>query len=462
MNSQPGSPVYDYFVNGVVNAKNVAPWYNHSIRNFQDQENLSDLMVDLSIHPMSPTDSNSDLSRPPPQVRYLLDVTLNRLCRWLRILGIDAALETDEQERMRTKDGKMVIFDRCRQEKRTLVTSSSKLVLRKDCPPGTYRLDTKALSNLELSFVHLLLCHGVILEPERFLSICVVCNGEIDRVEDKQTIETIFATHKAPETLIGQDLEVFQCCSCKQGYWYDERPTSSASRVKNQATKLLTMCIRGGVPISKDMALFDFIDAEQIKNETGPDDEFRNLQNQRLDVLEWLQQEELRNPFGPLRSAYGGSDSGKEVLPFTNVTAGFVGHLDFIFYDSSFALKERLHVPTSFEELQDNSDVRNGHLLPSNVWPSDHLAIGAVFSLPFAMSPTLNAPEQTSLIPVTSTPEKVDIDSMFCFPTNGSPMSLPAMPTFPINPAGSEPMDHESRCDCGCVPKVMSLFEMAV
>ena len=109
MNSQPGSPVYDYFVNGVVNAKNVAPWYNHNIRNFQDQENLSDLIVDLSIQPMSPTDSNSDLSRPPPQVRYLLDVTLNRLCRWLRILGIDAALETDEQERMRTKDGKMYV-----------------------------------------------------------------------------------------------------------------------------------------------------------------------------------------------------------------------------------------------------------------------------------------------------------------------------------------------------------------
>ena len=305
-----------------------------------------------------------------------------------------------------------VIFDRCRQEKRTLVTSSSKLVLRKGCPPGTYRLDAKALSNLELSFVHLLLCHGVTVEPKRFLSTCVVCNGEIDRVEDKRTIETIFATHKAPETLNGQNLEVFQCCNCKQGYWYDERPTSSASRVKNQATKLLTLCIRGGVPMAEDMALFDFIDKDQIKNETGPDDEFRNLQNQRLDVLEWLQQEELQNPLGPLRSAYGAVDrNGQEKLPFTNVTAGFVGHLDYIFHDASFVLKQQLHVPQSFEELQDHTDVRNGHLLPSNVWPSDHLAIGAVFGL--IQPPTkggqvlssLHFQEEKTVVPVTSAPE---------------------------------------------------------
>lgn len=105
MNSQPGSPVYDYFVHGVVNAKNAAPWYNHNIRNFQEEE-LSDLMVDLSIQQTSPPESTTS---DPPQVRYLLDYTLNRLCRWLRILGIDAALETEEEERMRTKDGKLYV-----------------------------------------------------------------------------------------------------------------------------------------------------------------------------------------------------------------------------------------------------------------------------------------------------------------------------------------------------------------
>ena len=43
------------------------------------------------------------------RVRYMLDYTLNRFCRWLRILGLDAALETEEEERLRTKEGKMYV-----------------------------------------------------------------------------------------------------------------------------------------------------------------------------------------------------------------------------------------------------------------------------------------------------------------------------------------------------------------
>jgi hypothetical protein len=42
-----------------------------------------------------------------PQVRYMLDYTLNRFCRWLRILGLDAALETEEEEKLRTKECKL-------------------------------------------------------------------------------------------------------------------------------------------------------------------------------------------------------------------------------------------------------------------------------------------------------------------------------------------------------------------
>lgn len=115
MNSQPDSPVYQYFVKGVVNAKNAAPWYNHNIRNFQDEENLSEGMSNLSIQTQSQANAatNVDPTNPtsphPHQVRYLLDFTLNRLCRWLRILGIDAALETEEEERLRTRDGKLYV-----------------------------------------------------------------------------------------------------------------------------------------------------------------------------------------------------------------------------------------------------------------------------------------------------------------------------------------------------------------
>jgi hypothetical protein len=345
------------------------------------------------------------------------------------------------------------------------VTSSSRIVLRRDCPPGTYRLDTKALSNLELSLVHLLLSHGVTVEPSKFLSTCVVCNGQIDRVNDKSTIVAIFATHKAPESLNAENLEVFQCCNCKQGYWYDERPTSSASRVKDQAARLLKLCIRGGVSISKDMALFDFINVEEVKKESIDDDPICSLPDQRLDILEWLQVENLQNPLGTLSSAFG-TETGEEILSFTNVTSDFVGHLDYIFHDSSFRVEKRLYVPTSFEELQDNTEVRNGHLLPSNVWPSDHLAIGALFCLPHSSTsagpssrsiPSSSPPVSTSNVS-TATVETL-LDNLFCMPTNGSPNLPLPLPTLPDMPTTEQ--RHGKKCDCGCVPNVMSLFEMA-
>lgn len=46
-------------------------------------------------------------STPPLPVKYHLDYTLNRFTRWLRILGIDATLETLDEENERTSGGKM-------------------------------------------------------------------------------------------------------------------------------------------------------------------------------------------------------------------------------------------------------------------------------------------------------------------------------------------------------------------
>ena len=101
-NSQPKSAVHEYFWKGVVNAKQVAPWYNRNPYHYENGgDDLVEPMQDLSLE-MTSNDCTET-----PQVRYLLDFTLNRLCRWLRILGIDAGLETEEEERMRTKEGNL-------------------------------------------------------------------------------------------------------------------------------------------------------------------------------------------------------------------------------------------------------------------------------------------------------------------------------------------------------------------
>lgn len=119
-NSQPQGYVHQYLTKGVVNAKAAAPWYALSCKRREDHEaNVKSHTVNTDSHELThqfdririnegTMDVEPELKdSSPPQLRYLLDSTLNRFCRWLRILGLDAALETVEEERERTRDGRM-------------------------------------------------------------------------------------------------------------------------------------------------------------------------------------------------------------------------------------------------------------------------------------------------------------------------------------------------------------------
>jgi hypothetical protein len=156
-NSKPDSSVYRYITTGIVNAKAVAPWYKIAQRQEQqendktiktgalnatncsisldennnsnsysknlraDADEYNDSITTLKLDRLDLNDDSDEEEllpsgndnkhaakfAPDLSVRYMLDYTLNKLCRWLRILGIDAALETEEEEKERTKDAKM-------------------------------------------------------------------------------------------------------------------------------------------------------------------------------------------------------------------------------------------------------------------------------------------------------------------------------------------------------------------
>ena len=99
---------------------------------------------------------------------------------------------------------------------------------------------------------------------------------------------------------------------------------------------------------------------------------------------------------------------GGESLPFTNVTHQFVDTLDYIFFDTTrLKASERLYIPTCFRELGDGRTyIENAHLLPSDVWPSDHLAIGA--RLTFLASETTQG--TNSALTVTSSIESTAVE----------------------------------------------------
>ena len=195
---------------------------------------------------------------------------------------------------------------------------------------------------------------------------------DVKHIDDKRRV---FAANNAPD--LSEELtDVYECHGCGQGYWWCDRPSSSATRVKSQATRLFELCLRGGVPIKGPLNMFDFVDVEKEREKGLEDDD---IELEHLDVTDWLKDEQLSCPI-PLESSYAMRDDNGvlvgERLPFTNVTFDFVDTLDYVLFDTThFRPTERLYVPTSFKELNAR-DIPNGHLLPSIDWPSDHLAIG--------------------------------------------------------------------------------------
>lgn len=118
--------MHRYLTKGVVNAKSAAPWYAltqkvHEVTkvvasdpNETGQSDLTDQFDRLHMSKQTVKEQTMDCGNDSepiivsnPKVKYLLDFTLNRFCRWLRILGLDAALETEKEEKERTKDANM-------------------------------------------------------------------------------------------------------------------------------------------------------------------------------------------------------------------------------------------------------------------------------------------------------------------------------------------------------------------
>ena len=272
---------------------------------------------------------------------------------------------------------------------------------------------------------------------------------------------------------------------CHQGYWWNDRPTSSASRVKTTATHLFELCIQAGIPFTGPYEeLFGDVAVEELQRKGWDyDTPGSELLREGLDVIDWLKNEHLETPFS-LESAYSlknnrhhttkeeeHSVGDGESIPFTNVTFDFVSVLDYIFLErTSLRVTDRMYVPKSFTELSDGRTMENAHLLPSDVWPSDHLAIGArLLFLDKTSKDNSNnhlettnvgdpvdysATTETTATNPSASAEEGDTEQqplLFCSPVTGTPTT--AAPVAVVQ--------HGLRCACGCVPAIPSLFEMA-
>ena len=184
-----------------------------------------------------------------PKTKFLCDRNLGRLCRWMRVLGIDTALipdvsghenpliTTDRTTSKINKKHKQTydhIFNRARDENRVILTTSKTMRERSMCPPSFF-VSTK---NLEASLIEVCKEYGVALNQDNFLTVCGKCGGEIEACSH---LDPRVSQNSAIPPL---DREVFVCKDCSQPYWWNERENSSPARAMKMADKLFTAVTR--------------------------------------------------------------------------------------------------------------------------------------------------------------------------------------------------------------------------
>merc|ERR1712008_627675 len=105
---------------------------------------------------------------------------------------------------------------------------SKRVIQRKLCPSGSYRINARTVPELEQAMVHMLRLHSTTIHPKKFLTRCVVCNGTIVAVTDEKEKPLIFLRHGSPD--LSDKLDCWKCDSCDQGYRLSDTPGSSSSR----------------------------------------------------------------------------------------------------------------------------------------------------------------------------------------------------------------------------------------
>lgn len=110
-------------------------------------------------------------------VKFLCDQNLNRLCRWMRVLGFDVALESVDSVKKRagkciTADLCADLFRRARNEKRIILTASKRMEALSLCPQS-YLVPHSIV--LEDVLVEICRHFSIELDPKRFLTVCGKC-----------------------------------------------------------------------------------------------------------------------------------------------------------------------------------------------------------------------------------------------------------------------------------------------
>ena len=159
---------------------------------------------------------------PAPQVReirFLADAMLERLARWLRVLGFDTASGSA------ARDAELV--RRAEEEGRVLLTRDRRLAHLRNS-----RESLLVLSDEPLSQLRQVIAHFRLEAPRELFTRCLVCNTVLGSVSGEE-VEALVApgAPDRPETLR-------RCQSCNRMYWegsHTRRMRSALERALRQS-----------------------------------------------------------------------------------------------------------------------------------------------------------------------------------------------------------------------------------
>lgn len=297
------------------------------------------------------------------ELRLAIDFNLNRLCRWLRLCGVDAVLESHDQanERCRTSGKSARIVQVASAERRMLVTASRTLAARREVISLPHVLVTSSMS-CEEAFTAVIRTARVSLDPANALTRCVLCNGLIRELDTHQAraLRTSDVDNKIPHD---PDVALFSCSVCAQTFWWSERGNSSAARAKELADKLFRLAQKALAPQAEEKT-------KMTKRLGGSDCGLSTADNLIRSMTAGIHQPLRLRSCQPLTERHG---------VVTNFVPGFSGQIDYLLYSTDhFSLRARRQLPTV---AQLKAVLSKSKFLPCHAWPSDHIAVVADLAL---------------------------------------------------------------------------------
>ena len=167
-------------------------------------ENLINDGDDISVYPVFESLDISDLQhlRPKPlrEPKFICDVHLGKLARYLRMTGFDIYYKnvlSDEE-----------IVKKSSKERRAILTKDRGILKRNEVTHGYY-VRTKKVEEQVIEVIKRFDLQKEIKEFRR----CLECNSELSKIEKEIIIEFL------PPKVSASQNEFYRCPSCKKIYW---------------------------------------------------------------------------------------------------------------------------------------------------------------------------------------------------------------------------------------------------